>query len=109
MPLPFGDVRKDFGQCVQAVVDAEPDMNLFTVGEMMSWNQYLKTWCESQKVPFGGYDQLTLGQFVEILPGGLGREFAENVLFAMEVGYEGGNDPTVIRPQAVSARNVACV
>jgi hypothetical protein len=80
-------------------------MNLFAVGEMMSWNQYLKTWCESQKVPFGGYEQLTLNEFAEILPGGLGREFGENVLFAMEFGYEGGNDPTVVRPQAVSSRH----
>jgi hypothetical protein len=69
------------------VVDAEPDMNRFAVGEMMSWSQYLKTWCESQKVLFGRYDQLTLDQFVEIRPGGLEREFAENVLFAMEFGY----------------------
>jgi len=99
--FPFGDVRKDFGQCVRAAVDAEPDINLLAVGEMMSWNQCLKTWCESQKVPFGGYDELTLDQFEEILPGGLGREFAENMLFAMEFGYEGGNDPTVIRPQVV--------
>ena len=52
MPLPFGDVRKDFGQCVRAAVDADPDLNLFALGEMLTWNQYyLKTWCESQKVP----------------------------------------------------------
>ena len=105
MPLPFGDVRKDFGQCVRAAVDADPDLNLFAVGEMLTWNQYLKTWCESQKVPFGGYDQRTLNEFMEMLPGGLGREFGENVLFAMEFGYEGGKDPTVVRSQAVSSRD----
>ena len=78
-------------------------MNLFAVGEMMSWNQYLKTWCESQKVSVGGYDERTLKDFMEILPGGLGREFGENVLFAMEFGYEGGKDPTVVRSKDVSS------
>jgi len=77
-------------------------MNLFAVGEMMSWNQYLKTWCESQKVSVGGYDERTSKDFMEILPGGLGREFGENVLFAMEFGYEGGKDPTVVRSADVS-------
>jgi hypothetical protein len=61
---------------------------------MISWSQYLKTWCESQKVPFGGYDEKSLEYFMEVLPGGLGREFGENVLFANEFGYEGGADPT---------------
>jgi len=78
-------------------------MNLFAVGEMMSWNQYLKTWCESQKVSVGGYDERTLKDFMEILPGGLGREFGENVLFGMEFGYEGGKDPTVVRSKDVSS------
>ena len=40
---------------------------------------------------------------MEMLPGGLGRELGENVLFAMEFGYEGGNDPTVVRSQPVSS------
>jgi hypothetical protein len=109
VPIPFGDVRNDFGQCVRAAVNAEPDMNLFAVGEMMSWNQYLRTWCESQNVPFGGYEQRTLDEFTEILPGGLGREFGENVLFGMEFGYEGGNDPTVVRSQEVSSTHIACM
>lgn len=30
--VPFGFVRKDFGPCVQAAVDAEPNINLFAIG-----------------------------------------------------------------------------
>jgi hypothetical protein len=36
-----------------------------------------------------------------MLPPGLGRDFTENVLFAMEFGYD-GSDPAVIRPEMES-------
>ncbi|EOO02418.1 putative -like family protein [Phaeoacremonium minimum UCRPA7] len=98
-PIPFGDVRKDFGYLVKAAVEGEPDLNIFAVGEELSWNQYLKTWCESQNVPFGGYDEVAYDDFTVILPGGLGHEFGQNVLFAIEFGYD-GSDPSVTRPDA---------
>lgn len=100
-PIPFGDVRKDFGPVVKATIDGEPDLNVFAVGEEMSWNRYLKTWCESQNVPFGGYDEVAYDDFTVLLPGGLGHEFGQNVLFAIEFGYD-GSDPSVVRPDAVS-------
>lgn len=75
-------------------------MNFFAVGDMLSWNEYLDIWCQSQGVPRGKYNQLALEKFEELLPGGLGREFGENVLFAQEFGYEGGNPVT--RPNEVS-------
>jgi hypothetical protein len=94
--IPFLDVHRDFGLCVQAVVNSAPAMNLFAVSEMMTWNQYLDIWCQSQGVPRGKYNQVSLEKFEELLPGGLGREFGENVLFAQEFGYEGGD--SVVRP-----------
>ena len=105
-PIPFGDVRKDFGYLVKAAVEGEPDLNIFAVGEELSWNQYLKTWCESQNVPFGGYDEVAYDDFTVILPGGLGHEFGQNVLFAIEFGYD-GSDPSVTRPDAVSCTPVS--
>ncbi|KAJ9156213.1 NmrA-like family domain-containing protein 1 [Pleurostoma richardsiae] len=99
IPIPFGDVRKDFGYNVRAAVEAEPGLNLFAVGEEMTWNQYLKTWCESQNVPFGGYDEVSYEDFLVLLPGGLGHEFGQNVLFAQEFGYD-GSDPSAVRPDA---------
>jgi hypothetical protein len=102
IPVPFGDVQGDFGRCFKAVVDSnKPGINFLAVGEMMSWNQYLDIWCRSQNLPPGKVELKTLQEYEEILPGGLGREFGENVLFGQQFGYDGG-DPTVIRPSDVS-------
>jgi hypothetical protein len=92
---------------VRAAAEAEPDLNLFALGEYVSWNQYLKTFCETQNVPFGGYDELSLEELTEKLPGGLGREFGENVLFAIEFGYAGAKDNTVILPEKVSSLHLS--
>ncbi|EED17482.1 NAD dependent epimerase/dehydratase, putative [Talaromyces stipitatus ATCC 10500] len=101
-PIPFGHVAKDFGPCVRAVANAEPGINLFAVGEELSWNRYLDTWCGSQGVLKGGYDEQSLDWWMEKLPG-LGREFGENVLFSTEFGYA-GNDPSVIRPSQLGVK-----
>ncbi|PYI29938.1 putative NAD dependent epimerase/dehydratase [Aspergillus indologenus CBS 114.80] len=97
IPVPFGDVQNDFGQCVRAVADGPPGLNLLAVGEFLSWDAYIDIWCQSQRVPNGGYEEHTIESFENLLPGGLGREFGENVLFAQQFGYDGG-DPTVVRP-----------
>ncbi|KAK9254847.1 hypothetical protein V1507DRAFT_76198 [Lipomyces tetrasporus] len=69
-------------------------MNFFAVSESLSWNQYLDIWCQSQGVPRGKCDQASLEKFEQLPPpGGLGREFGENVLFAQEFGYEGCDCP----------------
>ena len=98
--IPMGDVRKDFGRCVKAVAEAEANINLFAIGEYVSWTDYLRTFCETQGLKYGGYDEATYDEFCELLPGGLGHEFSHNVLFAFDFGYE-GNDPSVVRPEKV--------
>ena len=98
--IPFGDVAADFGRCVQAAAESEPNLNLFAVGDYVSWERYLKTFCDSQGLKFGGVDEASYEQFCELLPGGLGHEFAHNVLFSHDFGYE-GTDPNVIRPDKV--------
>ncbi|KAI1609535.1 NmrA-like family protein [Exophiala viscosa] len=95
--IPFGFVRKDFGPCVKAAAEAEPNLNLFAIGQYLTWEEYLQTWCKSQGVPYGGYDELSYDGLCEVLPGGLGHEFAQNVLFAWEFGYD-GSDPSVVLP-----------
>lgn len=100
--IPFGDVRHDFGLCVRAVTEAaEANVNLFAVGQYISWTEYLETFCKTQNLQYGGYDELSYDEFCELLPGGLGHEFSHNVLFAHEFGYE-GTDPAVVRPDKVS-------
>lgn len=96
--IPFGDVSEDFGPCVKAV--AEDDVNLFAVGEYVSWSDYLRIFCETQGLKYGGYDELSYDEFCELLPGGLGHEFSQNVLFSHEFGYE-GTDPSVVKPDKV--------
>lgn len=92
--IPFGHVRKDFGPCVKAVAESEPNVNLFAVGEYVSWSDYLRIFCETQGFQHGGYEELSYDKFCELLPGGLGHEFAH------EFGYE-GTDPAVVRPEQV--------
>lgn len=99
--IPLGYVRKDFGPCVRAVAEAEPNTNFFAIGEYVSWTDYLKILCESQNVPYGGYDELSYEEFCELMPGGMGHEFSQNVLFAFEFGYD-GSDPSVVLPEKVS-------
>ena len=98
--IPFGFVRKDFGPCVKAAAEAEPNLNLFAIGQYLTWEEYLQTWCKSQGVPYGGYDELSYDELCEVLPGGLGHEFGQNVLFAWEFGYD-GSDPSVVLPEKV--------
>lgn len=100
--IPFGDVRGDFGRCIQAAANAESGINLFAVGDMLTWNEYLETWCNSQGVPKGKYEEYSLEEMMEAIPGGLGREFGENVLFSIEFGYEGG-ESGILRPHQVSS------
>ncbi len=51
-------------------------------------------------MPFGGYDEISYDDLLALLPEGLGAEFGQNVLFAMEFGYD-GSDPSVVRPDTV--------
>jgi hypothetical protein len=59
VPIPFDHVRKDLDFCVQAAANAEPDLNLFAAGDMLSWNQYIETWSRSQSVSNGGYEEFS--------------------------------------------------
>lgn len=101
-PIPFGNVRTDLGPCVKVLAEtAPPNTNLFAVGDYISWTDYLRIFCETQGVPYGGYDAMTYDEANALLPGGLGHEFGLNILFAFEFGYE-GNEPGIVGPGDVS-------
>jgi hypothetical protein len=97
----MGDVQNDFGKCVKAIIEVKPGLNLLAVGEMLSWEVILETWCKSQGVPSGGYEEHTIESFVQFLPGELSREFGDNSLFAQQFGYD-GSDPAVVRSSEAS-------
>lgn len=101
-PIPLGNVGTDLGPNVKALVEqAPPNTNLFAVGEYLSWTDYLRIFCETQGVKYGGVDELTYDEINELIPGGLGHEFGLNVLFAFEFGYE-GREAGIVGPGKVS-------
>ena len=63
---------------------------------MLSWIDYCKVWCEVNKVPFGGYDEIPSEVFENYMPvPGLGREMREMLLFMDEFGYTGDEEGVV--------------
>lgn len=53
-------------------------------------------------MPYSGYDEVGYEEFCTLLPGGLGHESSQNVLFAWEFGYD-WSDPSVTLLEHVSA------
>lgn len=76
-------------------------------GSMLSWKECLQVWCETQNVPYGGYDEVPPDVFASRWPIGpvIGLEFAEMFLYMDDPGYEGG-DPSVILPQDVCSSSL---
>ncbi|MCJ1479474.1 hypothetical protein MMC13_008160 [Lambiella insularis] len=100
-PLPHFHTSKDTGYVVRAALQTPPGKNILAVGSMLSWADYLKVWCEVNKVPFGGYDEIPIDVFEKYIPvPGFGRELGEMFLFMDEFGYDGG-DPSVVHAQDV--------
>ncbi|PMD36789.1 putative NAD dependent epimerase/dehydratase [Hyaloscypha variabilis F] len=97
-PLPHIDAERDTGYIVRALLECSPGKTVLGAGEMISWSDMLKVWCEVNKVEFGGFDPLSVDQFTRFIPvPGLGRELGEMFAFMDEFGYAGG-DPDVVRP-----------
>lgn len=65
-------------------------------GSTLSWIDLGKSWCEVNKVPFGGYDETPIEVFEKYMPvPDLGRELGEMFLFFDEFGYTGGEEGVV--------------
>ena len=101
--IPFFDAGKDTGVCVKALLDVEARQNLLGTGDMLSWKEFLRVWCRTQNVQYGGYDEVCLEDFAKNSPMGyyLGLEFAEMFALMDTPGYDGG-DPSVVLPKDVS-------
>ena len=101
-PVPHFHTPKDTGYVVRAALQTAPGKNILGVGSMLSWSDYLKVWCEVNKVPFGGYDEMSLETYEKNMPvPGMGKELGEMFLFMDEFGYD-GSDPSVVHAQDVS-------
>jgi hypothetical protein len=100
-PLPHIDVERDTGYLVHALLECTPGKMVLGAGEMISWSEMLKVWCECNKVQFGGFDPLSVDQFERFIPvPGLGRELGDMFAFMDKFGYAGG-DPDVVLPSEV--------
>jgi len=100
--LPHIDVERDTGYLIHALLECAPGKMVLGAGEMISWSEMLKIWCECNKVQFGGFDPLSVGQFERFIPvPGLGRELGEMFAFMDDFGYAGG-DPDVVLPSEVN-------
>lgn len=101
-PLPHIDVERDTGYLVRALLECPPGKMVLGAGEMISWSEMLRIWCEGNNVPFGGFDPLSVDQFERFIPvPGLGKELGEMFAFMDEFGYAGG-DANVVLPSEVS-------
>ena len=100
-PIPHFNTQRDCGYVVRAALQNPPGKNILGVGSMLSMTEYLKIWCEANKVPFGGFDSIPLEVFEELVSvPGLGKELGEMLAFIDEFGYDGG-DPIVVYPEDV--------
>ena len=77
---------------------------------MITWNDYLKVWCEIHKIPFGGYDELPLEAYEKYIPmPGLGRELGEMFMFMDEFGYTGGEDVVLAQDVSLHYRELSSI
>ncbi|KAH8761894.1 hypothetical protein BGZ57DRAFT_943930 [Hyaloscypha finlandica] len=66
-PLPHIDVERDTGYLVRALLECPPGKTVLGAGDMISWSEMLRVWCEC-------FDQLSIDQFERFVPvPGLGR------------------------------------
>ena len=95
-PLPLIDTVKDTGYVVRAALQSPPGKTVLGAGSMLSWSDFIKVWCEVNKVPFGGYDETPLEVFEKHSPiPDLGQEIGEMFSFFDEFGYTGGEQGVV--------------
>jgi hypothetical protein len=80
---------------VKALVKIPAGQNLLGVSSTLSWNEYATLWGEVHGVTCR----------FELLPGGVGEEFAETYEFIAEFGCHGG-DPSVVLPKDVSVHSI---
>ncbi len=103
------DTERDTGYVIRATLQSPPGKTVLGAGSMLSWTDYLKVWCEVNKVPFGGYDEVPIQAFEKYMPvPDLGREMGEMFLFFDEFGYTGGEEGVVNAKDVSTRRGRSC-
>lgn len=94
--VPMGDVTHVAGPLVLALTKVAPGKQLVASAGMLS----MKDWCDKVGQQIGAtvkYEAMPREELEEMMPGGIGTELADMLLYYEDFGYDGG-DPTAIYP-----------
>ncbi|KAH7417677.1 NmrA-like family protein [Cadophora sp. MPI-SDFR-AT-0126] len=95
---PHISIANDLGRIVHCALFIPPQRTILAAGSMLSYTSQMEIWCRINKVPFGGFDELSIDVFENFFPvPGLGRELGEMMAFMDEFGYAGDWD--VVLPE----------
>lgn len=78
-----------------------PGRILSGAGDMLSWKECLQVWCKTQGLTYGGFDEISIQDFIQNsgMDLDLGLEFGEMFAFMDSPGYNG--DDSVMLPKDV--------
>lgn len=84
--IPHLDPRRDTGPFVRALLRLPPKSTLMAASEWKTWPDWIKLWGDITGVKTS-YKQVSVDNFDEHMPGGVGREIGEMYEFSSEYGY----------------------
>ena len=100
MPIPL-IVPSDAGAFAKALTLVSPGKNLLAFGDMLTWEAYVEMWSRITGVK-AVFERKTVADHDRLAPGGYGEEMAEMYAYALEFGYWGKDDKSVIFGKDVS-------
>jgi hypothetical protein len=99
-PIPLL-VPSDAGAFAKALTQVSPGKNLLAFGDLLTWEEYVKMWSRITGVK-ATFERKTVEDHDRFAPGGYGEEIGEMYAYALEFGYWGAGDESVIFAKDVS-------
>jgi hypothetical protein len=96
MPIPLL-VPSDTGAFAKALTLVSPGKNLLAFGDLLTWEEYVEIWSRVTGVK-ASFERKTVQEHSDFAPGGYGEEMGEMYAYALEFGYWGKEDKTVLFP-----------
>lgn len=92
--VPHLNVREDTGPFVRTLLDLPVNSTLMAASEWLTWPDWIATWGKVTGTQTS-YQQITVEDMDEYLPGGLGKEIGEMYEFSEEFGYNAEQKDTL--------------
>lgn len=92
--IPQLNPRTDTGPFVQALRKLPPKSTLMAASEWCTWPEWIKTWGDVTGVKTS-YKQVSVDNFDEHIPGGVGKEIGEMYEFSSTFGYNADQENTL--------------